>query len=82
MLQIDNCAILNNDGKFLEIDEKHKETMKYSDVADKSLKMRYKFWASYIYVDGCDKVCMFKVMVRNTLETFLRKRKYWIRSKF
>lgn len=70
LLQADNCAMLNNDGKFLEIDEKHKEIMKYSDVADKSQMMKYKFWNDYANMDDCGRVCTFKAMVRITLQTF------------
>lgn len=35
---------MNGDGKLVEIDETQMSNMKYSDVADKDMATRMKFW--------------------------------------
>lgn len=62
--------MLNNDGKFLEFDEKY--NMKYSDVADKNITERMEFWGGggFANANDCGAVCMFKALVRIALQNF------------
>lgn len=67
-LQANNCTILNNDGKFLEIDEQNRDKFNYSDVADQNITTRLEFWRRYLLDTEGGPVIFVIVMVRIVLQ--------------